>query len=103
MALLPLCDHGRAEEEVVTYAAAQITAQVSDHGAACQSVASLGFFGKLAYPQLNAFDLIGRESMRESPFYQDIVEEGQLEAYRNSTSDVLTIRFGSAARSSRTR
>jgi hypothetical protein len=97
MALLPLCDHARTEEEVVTYAAEQITAQVSDTVERANLLASLGLFGKLAYPQLNAFNLIGRESMRESPFYQDIVAEGKLEMGRGDILEVLTIRFGSAA------
>jgi hypothetical protein len=94
MALLPLCDHGRGEEEAVTFAAERITAQVSETVERANLLASLGFFGKLAYPQLNAFNLIGRESMRESPFYQEIAAVEQSEAYRNSTLDVLTLRFG---------
>jgi hypothetical protein len=51
----------------------------------------------LAYPLLDAFALIGRENMRESTFFQEILAEGRVEMGRSAVLDALTIRFGRAA------
>ena len=97
MALLPLCDHGRGEEQAVTYAAQHITAAVDDRVERGNLLTSLGIFGKMQYPGLNAFDLIGREQMRESPFYEEILAEGRIEAQRQSIQEALATRFGEEA------
>jgi hypothetical protein len=97
MALLPLCDHGRAEDEAVTLAAQQIRTRVEDMVVRANLLTSLGFFGRLASPHLDAFGLIGRESMSVSSFYQEIMAEGELKMGRENILDLLTNRFGSAA------
>ena len=101
MALLPLCDHGRSEEDAVKHAAQSITARVADTTVRADLLASLGFFGKLAYPLLDAFALIGRENMRESTFFQEILAEGRaegrLEMGRDAVLEALTLRFGTEA------
>jgi predicted transposase YdaD len=98
MALSPLCDHGRSQVEIVRHAAQRIAAIVADTTVRADLLASLGFFGKLAYPQLDAFALIGRENMRESTFFQEILAEGRaegrLETRRADVVEALTIRFG---------
>jgi hypothetical protein len=105
MALSPLCDHGQSEDDVVRHAAQNIAAMVADTTVRADLLASLGFIGKLAYPMLDAFGLIGRENMRESTFFQEILAEGRaeglvegrLEMGRAAILDALTIRFGSEA------
>jgi hypothetical protein len=97
MALLPLCDHGRAEEDVVTYAAEHIVGTVSDTKVRSDLLTTLGIFGKMRYPALDAFALIGREHMRESPFYQEILTEGAMQAQRKAVLKVLAARFGEGA------
>jgi predicted transposase YdaD len=105
MALLPLCDHGRTEEDAVKHAAQSITARVADTTVRADLLASLGFFGKLAYPLLDAFALIGRENMRESTFFQEILAEGRAEGRvegelrrgRQAVLEALEVRFGTKA------
>jgi hypothetical protein len=41
--------------------------------------------------------LIGREKMRESKFYQEIVAEGELQGQRNAILQILRHRFGPEA------
>jgi predicted transposase YdaD len=52
---------------------------------------------------VNAFDLIGRQAMRESKFYQEILEEGREEGreegLRHAVREVLVQRFGESAAS----
>ena len=79
MALLPLCDHGRSEEDAVRFAAERIKAEVEDSNDSANLLTSLGFFSRLAAPHIDAFGLIGRESMSESTFYQEIMAEGAAE------------------------
>jgi hypothetical protein len=101
MALLPLCDHGRTDEDAVKHAARTITARVADTTVRADLLASLGFFGKLAYPLLDAFALIGRENMRESTFFQEILAEGRAEGDllrgRRDVLEALGVRFGTDA------
>ena len=101
MALLPLCDHGRGAEEVVSHAAQRITAVVTDVVERGSLLTTLGIFGNMQYPGLNAFDLIGREHMRDNPFYQRILAEGRAEGeLRKGRADILAAldtRFGEGA------
>jgi hypothetical protein len=97
MAMLPLCAHGRPPEEAVTFAAQRITAQVTDPATRGDLLTSLGFFGRLAYPALPTFSLIGRENMRESPFYHEIAAVERMEEKRADILEALTVRFGADA------
>jgi hypothetical protein len=64
---------------------------------ACRSAEVLGIFGRLAYPELDAFALIGREQMKESPAYQEIMDEGRVEQGRAYILNLLGARFGADA------
>jgi hypothetical protein len=44
-------------------------------------------------------ELIGRDAMRESPFYDELLTEGRLEARRADVKQAVEIRFGAAAAS----
>jgi hypothetical protein len=94
MPLYPLCRHQRRPREAVTRAAEVIEGQVSDPSVRGDLLTTLGVFGKLAYPHLDPHSLIGRENMRESKFYQEIMAEGALEARRVDVLSVLEERFG---------
>jgi len=52
----------------------------------------------LQYPELDVVDVIGREHMKESPLYQEILAEGRqeglLEARRADILEALQIHFG---------
>jgi DICT domain-containing protein len=50
----------------------------------------LAIFGKLTHPGFNPLDIIGREAMRESPFYDQI----QNEVRQANIIEALEIRFG---------
>ena len=54
----------------------------------------LSIFGKLGYPRLDVPGIIGREKMKESKFYQEILQEGELSAKRADILRVLRVRFG---------
>ena len=61
--------------------------------------------GQLVYPRLDVRSIIGREKMKESRFYRDILqegreegrEEGRQEALRQALLDALRIQFGEDA------
>ena len=57
----------------------------------------LGIFGKMNYPGLDVPGIIGREKMKESLFYQEILLEGELTATRASLLARLRARFGADA------
>jgi len=56
---------------------------------------ALGLFGRLNYPQLDVQRMIGVEKMRESKFYQEIMQEGELAGRRDDILQVLRTRFQS--------
>jgi hypothetical protein len=75
MALYPLTQHGQPAAEAVWYAADAIRGTVAEAALQANLLASLGFFGELAYPRLDVFELIGREQMRQSKLYRELVAE----------------------------
>jgi predicted transposase YdaD len=86
-------------------AALNITAEVADTTVRGNLLVSLCYFGKLVYPQLDAVSLIGRENMRESTFFQEILAEGRAEGRaegelrrgRQTVLEALEVRFGTEA------
>jgi hypothetical protein len=51
----------------------------------------------LKHRSLDVLSLIGREQMRESPFFHIVAEEGAQQARREAVLQVLRIRFGDKA------
>lgn len=94
MALYPLCRHAEPPKETVLFASKQIEGGESDPARRSDLLTSLGIFGRLAYPELNVFALIGRQKMRESSAYQEILDEGMVDAHRKDILGVLAVRFG---------
>ena len=101
MALYPLCRHGRPRATAVVHAAQKITERATDTIARADLLTTLCIFGKLAYRELDVLQLIGREQMRESKFFQEILEEGRvegvLERARADVHEIIALRFGEAA------
>ena len=54
----------------------------------------LALFSKLTNPEFDPLHVIGREAMKESKFYQEIMEEGGANAHRADVLTVLKARFG---------
>jgi hypothetical protein len=63
-----------------------------------EALAILSVFGKLAYPSLDVLGIIGREKMKESKFFEEVMALGRQEAEvangRAHTLVVLEERFG---------
>ena len=105
MALYPLCQHGVKPDESILYAASRIEDNEKDRAIRADLLTSLGIFGRLAYPGLDALSLIGREKMKESLAYQEILqegreegrEEGEMNATRVHILAVIADRFGKRA------
>jgi hypothetical protein len=97
MALYPLCQHGLDLPRAVAHAAAAIRRRELDSARRADLLTTLGIFGRLKDRSLDALSIIGREQMRESPFYQQIAEEGEQLGLREAILQVLTIRFSAAA------
>jgi len=93
MALFPLCQHGKKPGEAIQHAAGAIERKVGNVAEQADFLALLGIFGKLSYPDLDVKRIIGREKMKESKFYQEILEEGALQANREAIVAVLRGRF----------
>jgi hypothetical protein len=75
-----LTRHPEGPEEAVRHAARAIEVSVPDSGQRAELLTVLGIFGKLAHPDIRPFDIIGRERMKESAFYKEIMDEGRMEA-----------------------
>src|SRR4051812_6534549 len=58
---------------------------------------TLGIFGKLRDRSLDVLSLIGRELMKDSPFYYDLLEEGEQTGQHKAILQVLQLRFGDEA------
>ncbi len=97
MTLYPLCRHGRPPRQAVTHAAAAISQAAASSRQRADLLTVLGIFGRLAYPELDTFALIGREQMKESLAYQEIMDEGRVEDRRNSILINLEERFSTEA------
>jgi predicted transposase YdaD len=79
MSLYPLFDHGRSRRDVICAAADAISTHSTDPTVRADLLTTLAIFGKLVYPGLNVLELIGRERMKESKFYEEVLEEGREE------------------------
>jgi hypothetical protein len=105
MALYPLTEHGRAPQDAVRYAADAIRGTVAEADLQAELLSCLGVFGRLAYPSLKLFELIGREPMKESKLIRELFAEeleqadraGLLRGQRTSIMEILKNRFGEAA------
>lgn len=97
MTMYPLTRHSEGPEEAVRHAAGVIESRVADSVRRAELLTVLGIFGTLGHPDINPFDIIGRQRMRENPFYRQIMNEGRKEAGRAYTLAVLEDRFGSSA------
>jgi hypothetical protein len=94
MTLYPLCDHGRDQVQAITYAARSISVGLQDTATRADLLTTLAIFGKLVYPGMNVLDVIGREKMKESKFYEEVMAEGRIEKGREVIVDALHVRFG---------
>ena len=97
MALYPLCGHSERPKESILHAAARIEENEPDAAIRADLLTSLGIFGRLAFPRLDALTLIGREKMKESKAYQEILEEGRQDGERRAIMLLVERRFGKAA------
>jgi hypothetical protein len=97
MALYPLCRHGKTPRQAVAHAAAAIARAPGSARRRADLLTVLGIFGRLAYPDLDTFALIGREQMKESPAYQEIMNEGSVLTSRAYILGNLEERFGKDA------
>jgi hypothetical protein len=97
MALSPLCRQERPPHDVMGHAADAIAAHAPDTAQRADLLTTLGIFGKIVYPTLDVFQLIGRRQMKESKFYQEIQEEARVEEARQFILDDLEIKFGPPA------
>lgn len=97
MALYPLCQHGKPRRDAVSYAARKITERATDTIVRADLLTTLGIFGKLVSPDLDMVQLIGREHMRESKFFQEIQAEAAIEQARAYIVEAIEVRFGPKA------
>lgn len=100
MALYPLCRHPEPPSEAIRHAAGVIRRKASGSADRADLLSILGLFGRLAYPDLNPVALIGREHMRESPLYQEIMDEGSILTARRYILTIVAGRFGKRAANS---
>jgi hypothetical protein len=94
MALYPLCDHGQSGRESVLHAAEAIEHTEADSVNRADLLTTLGIFGRMAFPNLDVPNLIGREKMRESKFMQEFMDEARREEGLFALQAILEERFG---------
>lgn len=92
--LYPLSAHNQSANDAVLHAAQAINGRVTDTVVRSNLLATLSIFATLAYPDLDAKELIGVELMRESKFLAQIEAEGELKNARAFVQQLLELRFG---------
>jgi hypothetical protein len=97
MALYPLCQHGQDLPKAVAHAANVIRRRELDSYRRADLLTTLAIFGKLKDRALDTLSIIGREHMKESPLYQEIMEEGEQVRARKAILQVLQARIGAKA------
>jgi len=97
MELAPLCRQQRPPHEVLTHAAEAIAAQSPDSIQRADLLTTLAIFGKMAYPEMDVAEFIGREQMKESKIIEEFQEEARVETRREDILECLQIKFGAAA------
>jgi hypothetical protein len=97
MALYPLCEHRSPPHEVLTHAADAIVAHAADSVMRADLLATLAIFGKLDYPAVDVLRLIGREQMKESKFFEEVMAEGEVVGRRAALLEFLDHRFGAGS------
>ena len=90
MALAPLFQSTEPVAQIVANAARCIKKCANDRIREADLLTVLALFGKLTHPGFDPIDIIGREAMRESPFYEQI----QNEIRQSNVIEALEIRFG---------
>ncbi|HUG92001.1 MAG TPA: hypothetical protein VML55_14275 [Planctomycetaceae bacterium] len=90
MPLFPLCRHRLSRKQAIERAAVAITDHTVDRVQRATLLTTLGIFGRLVYGNLPVMELIGREAMKESPFFQEIAAA----TARDAVTAVLEARFG---------
>jgi hypothetical protein len=99
MTLYPLTRHPEGPEDAVRHAAEVIERRVTDPVQCSELLTVLGVFGTLRHPDIDPFEIIGRQRMKENPFIRQIMNEGRVEAGRAHTLAVLEGRLGADAAS----
>jgi len=100
MAMYPLCRHHVSPSQAILHAAEVIEQHEPDGVIRADLMTSLGIFGRLAYPGMDALSLIGRDKMKESKAYQEILDEGRADNGRTAVLTVIEERFGKRASAS---
>lgn len=80
MALYPLCDHERRPRDAIVHTVGAIESKIPAGSEQGEFLTLLGVFGRLSYPSLDVRKIIGLEKMKESRFYQEILQEGRKES-----------------------
>jgi predicted transposase YdaD len=94
-ALLPLVPLMGAQPSAEALAqAVTAVAAVSETAERADLYTGLSVLGALRYSRELIRSLIRREAMKESPIYQEILEEGAVQQSRDYIVDVLSVRFG---------
>jgi hypothetical protein len=97
MTLYPLCRHRERPEKAITHAASVIEQGEADKIRRADLLSILGFFGRLAYPDLDPVQIIGRDKMKESPFFEQVMNYGRVENAQKYIIAFIEGRFGKAA------
>ena len=97
MSLYPLCRHRTSPAEAVTHAALAIRGHESDSVTRANLLTTLAIFGRLVPSGINVLELIGREHMKESPMYAEIMMEGEIKARQADILEAIQLRFGPKA------
>jgi hypothetical protein len=82
---------------VLIHAAQGIAVKTPDPIQRADLLTTLAIFGKMAYPELNVLDFIGREQMKESDVIEEFLEEGRVEQGRHDLLQILKVNLGAAA------
>lgn len=94
MTLYPLAKHRFDAAQAVTLASERIRKYEKDLKVRADLHTILALLARIRYPDADVVGIIGKERMKESPLYDELLAEGGVAQCRDDIAQVVQLRFG---------
>lgn len=94
MALYPLSAHRLEPAQAITLASERIRKHEKDAKVRADLHTMLALLAQLRYPTADVLGIIGKERMKESPLYDELLAEGCVAQCREDILQIVQLRFG---------
>jgi len=94
MTMFPLSGHRLEPAAAITLAAERIHRYAKEPKLRADFQTLMALLAKMRHPDLDVVGIIGKERMKESPLYDDLLAEGALLQCRDDVVRIIQLRFG---------